>query len=680
MNKTVLQLEYSSWWIPLLILIAIGLSYWLYSGKKGPWSKEKNTFLLLVRSLSTFLVLFLFLRPSLELITNEILAPTITIALDNSQSITQRGVATADQIWKKITALQAQLEQDGINTSVISFDKNSDSIRFSHKESNLDQLIRKATEYQPSNAHLAATILISDGIYTKGVSPEYKTYKKPIYAVGIGDTVPPKDISISRIAFNKTSYSGNITPLKVEVEQNGFYDQPVTVTLKEAGKVLQEKKLILSNSRQELDFQLNAAEAGLRNIEVYVSPLENEENAQNNQQHAVIDVIDSRKKIVLAASSPHPDIRAIKSSLEQTDTYQVDLFIPSIGKVNLDGPYDAAIFIGESENLLDASKLGSPGKWYILGESDIPLDNVKYLSIQRRSGRPDQVSGAFNSNFSKFSIDDVGVFENYPPINVPYGDYSLSGPAEVLLYQQIGSIKTDKPLMVFFDDSNSKSAVLVGQNIWKWQLQEAAINDNSDQFDAWIVKTIQFLSTNSQKTRFRFEPRKTTFSNSQSIIFDVEQYNDIYERVYGNQISIKISREDSSSTDQVFQFKDAPGRTVFTAPNLPSGTYTYSADVQMGNKTFAEGGIFIVRDVNPEFVNLTADHTLLRKMSQSNNASFAHFNEVEDLLEVIRSKDFKPKIKSDSTFKKLIGEWWYYTIILSLFSAEFILRRYWGGY
>ena len=67
-------------------------------------------------------------------------------------------------------------------------------------------------------------------------------------------------------------------------------------------------------------------------------------------------------------------------------------------------------------------------------------------------------------------MDEVKVFEEYPPIEVPFGNYEISGPVEVLMYQKLGSVTTTNPLMIVFDDGTEKSAVLLGQNIWKWNI------------------------------------------------------------------------------------------------------------------------------------------------------------------------------------------------------------------
>ena len=102
--------------------------------------------------------------------------------------------------------------------------------------------------------------------------------------------------------------------------------------------------------------------------------------------------------------------------------------------------------------------------------------------------------------------------------------------------------------------------------------------------------------------------------------------------------------------------------------------------MEIGDKTFTEQGEFLVENINPEYLNLTADHRMLRNLSAKTNGTFVHFSELENLQEAIAEKDFKPIMKSEEDTLSLLGSFWYFLTIFLLFSAEWMLRRYWGGY
>ncbi|MEO1256371.1 MAG: hypothetical protein AAFY41_15990, partial [Bacteroidota bacterium] len=115
-------------------------------------------------------------------------------------------------------------------------------------------------------------------------------------------------------------------------------------------------------------------------------------------------------------------------------------------------------------------------------------------------------------------------------------------------------------------------------------------------------------------------------------------------------------------------------------PFLKPGIYKYEATTEIGDQKFQDRGEFAIQEINPEFLTLTANHLMLKNLSRKSGGSYRHFSEAEKLIDDIISKNFKSRIKSEETMFPLHETWWYYFIIFSLFSAEWFLRRYWGGY
>ncbi|WP_421763390.1 hypothetical protein [Ekhidna sp.] len=676
MNRSFLQLEYSGWWILLIVIAAVLLSYMLYSKKNTPWNKTQNWILATIRFLAILSVSILLLSPAIRQITNTVEKPIVAIALDNSESIVARGTSE-DSIKYSINQIKESLEELELDVPIITF---NDSINFSSPTSNLSKLVKKV-EDQLEGQHLSTILLATDGIYNRGSSPLYKNYLKPVVSLGLGDTLSPRDISISRTLYNRITYKGNETPIRLEVKQKGYDNREVLMQLRENGKVLDKQKIQLKNSLQEVEFTVKSENEGLRRLVASITQITDESTFENNKANVFMEVIDGRKKVLIVANAPHPDIKAIRSTLEETGNYQTEVYIPEINDQKPNEVYDVVIFHGAFTSGINFIPKENPGIWYIISnESSITSinKNLPFLNIERRGSQPDKVAGSFNQNFSKFKIEDVSAFEEYPPVQVPFGDYSISGPTEILMYQKLGNIITQKPLMTVYDDGASKTAVLLGQNIWQWKLQESAINKNSNQFDNLITKTIQFLSVKNDKKQFRFSVRKRNITDTEPPLFDVEVYNDIYERIYNNKIAITITPEGGES--QNFTFTDSEFNSVFRSPSLPPGIYRFSASVNIGDKTYTDRGEFSVQNINPEYLDLTADHQLLRNISKKSGGKYFHLNERGELINYLKTKDLKSKIKSEENLIPLYQAWWWYLIIFLLFSSEWFLRKFWGGY
>ncbi|MEM0939137.1 MAG: hypothetical protein AAF600_03935 [Bacteroidota bacterium] len=677
MTRNLFQLEYSAWWVILILLISTALSYFLYSKRNIPWNIAQNWVLFGIRLLGIFFILLLFLEPSIKKVVNTVKNPIIFLALDNSQSVIARN-ADSITIKEKINFLEKELLDQGVEVKTILL-SDADSIVFDHRTSRLSDLFASIDNSDVEN-HVA-TILLTDGIYNRGSSPLYRNYLEPVFTVGMGDTIPPKDISISRTRYNKVTYKGNETPLRFEINQQGYTGKNTSIALIENGKQIAIKNLKLHADIQEVEFLISSNEEGLRHL-VGSIPVENDESTEeNNRTDIFLEVIDGKQKILIVASAPHPDIKAIRRALDETDSYSTELYIPSIADEKPRNIYDVVVYHGAFNSGISYAPMEQPGRWFILNsESMITSINksLPYIKIKTRGGQPDKVTGSFNQNFSKFTIENTEIFEEYPPIEVPYGDYFVTGSSEILMYQKLGSVLTNKPLMVFNEDGSQKSAVLIGENIWKWKLREAAINDNSLQFDNFITKTVQFLSVKNDKKQFRFKSRSSTFSDSEPVLFDVEVYNDIYERIYENAIDISIIDENKES--QSYEFTDSELNNTFRAPSLSPGVYRYTASVKVGESTFKENGEFLVENINSEYLNLTANHRLLKNLSFKTDGQFIHYDEIERLPEIMKTQNYKPILTSNEDYQELAKIWWYFLIIFVLFSIEWFLRRYWGGY
>lgn len=679
MQKNLLQLDQSGWWILLIIIASVGLTWFLYSIRNPAWSAKQNWVLAVVRFASIFLALSLLLEPFINQTITRTEKPIVALAIDNSQSVMARA-SDSVQFRSVIQSLTENLQNENIEVRTFNLDK-ADSLRFDHPTTNLSSLQQNVANAMEGR-NWVGTVLLSDGIFNNGSSPIYRQYPVPQFTIGLGDTIPPKDINISRVLYNRVTFKGNETPIKFEITQNGFDGQEVTFNLRENGTTVDKQTFKLNRQIQELEFVVKSEEEGLRRMEITTTVLNGEFVAENNRSPIFMEVIDGRQKVLVVASAPHPDIKAIRSVLLSTDNYQVDLYTPSLGDERPTDIYDVVIYHGAFSGRIPFTPKENPGLWYILGErSSLNQLNssVPFFSIRRRGSQTDNVTASFNQTFSKFSLPDSrGIFDDYPPISIPFGEYTLSGPTEVLLYQRVGSIATRKPLFAFYDDGSQKGAILAGQNIWKWKLQESAVNGNSNLFRDIVTKTIQFLSVKNDKQQFRFRSRGNNFSNLQSVLFDSEVYNDIYERTYGNRISLTITSADSEA--QEFEFIDSEYNSSFSVPALPSGIYTYRASVRLGEKSFTDRGQFLVEEINREYLNLTADHNLLKNLSERTGGEYTHYAQTDLLIDKLRARDFKSIVKSSESYFPLIQSRWMLLTILLLFSGEWFLRKYWGGY
>ena len=91
--------------------------------------------------------------------------------------------------------------------------------------------------------------------------------------------------------------------------------------------------------------------------------------------------------------------------------------------------------------------------------------------------------------------------------------------------------------------------------------------------------------------------------------------------------------------------------------------------------------MFIVKEVNVEWLNVTANHRLLRNMSQNTNGEFFLPNQLNDLkTNTLNRDDIVTVVYKEKSFKDLIDYKWLFFVIILLLSVEWFIRKYNGAY
>ncbi len=673
MNRNLFDFGLPAWWILPAVLVAVGLSYWLYTKPGVPWNKNQNLVLGTLRFLVVLLILLLFLNPLIRSITNEVERPIVVIGVDNSSSL--QSVHSAEQL-QQLTEQLAQLKEtleDDKEYQVELMSISGDSLSFVAPFTDLSNFFKEVeNEYLGKN--VAAVVLASDGIYNRGVSPAYRTFGYPVYTLGLGDTIPRRDVAIREVKHNSVAYSGNEFPFRVELTSTGYDDRSFEVEIKKDGRLLVSEKGNLQPAGNTLTFFLTADQTGLQHYTITVTQFEGEVTFTNNRYDVFIDVLESKKNVRIAAKSPHPDMRAIRSVLEETGNYEVFIDMPGMQKPVQERSFDVQIVFDDTDPI---GKKG--GVWRIVNDpTRDALAKVPFLRIDVQ-GRPDKVIPVYNGQFTKFKLNrQTDRLKRFPPLSVPFGEYRLTGPAEILLYQQVGSVSTEKPLLAVFDNGNERQAVLLGAGIWQWKLQEAARFDDEFVFHELVQKLVQYLSIVNDKQQFRVSRGREVFTDGDVVFFDVEIYDDIFQPLEGQAYSIEIIDAEGQSRrfDFIFGAENKSARTV----TFGSGTYRYKATTTVGEKRLTTSGEFVVNALQLEQRSLTADHDLLRQLSQKSNGMYAHVAEYATLQDALVAAQFQGIIRSDTSRTPFIKLMWVLVLIASLLSVEWILRKFWGAY
>lgn len=685
-----IELEYSYWLVPVCIVLAGIISFLLYS-KKAPWNQLTNKVLALLRFVLAFGLFFLLLNPLLKQFVKTTEKPKIVISLDNSRSMNH----IVDSLEMNNTRLALRTLEDRLLGRGYAVDKMAgdqsidsfDSLRFDKEKTDLTGWIRNV-ESKYENQNVVGMYVVSDGNFNTGIAPSYASFDVPIFTIGVGDTTQVKDIELLDIQFNKIVYQGNKFPVQLDIMNHGYNSSNTAVSLYRSGKKVISKQCELKNGLSQVFFELDADYEGLQKYLVKVDPLPDEQITENNFRSMYFDVIDGKQKIVIVAPAPHPDLKTLRVIIEKNKNYEVELVTSNIEKLQ-NTKFDLAIVhtpndrLNRTANFITKLKNAQVPIMYIMGASTVVRNFSKAeqsLSLNQNGSQRDNINGAFNNEFNLFSLPSFTNerLEQFIPLSVPYGDVRLNETAQVLLYQKVGSVVTNKPL-VYVDESNGqKVAVWLADGMWQWRQQEFAINDNSQVIDAVIANLVKFMSTKTDKRKFKFYPKKNEYTTQERVVFDTEIYNEVYERVYDVEISVKLT--DEAGDNKSYTFVPSSNYSVLEIANLKEGIYKYEAVATLGGKDEKVRGSLIVKELKLEEMVQKANFDVLDNMATNSQGHFFTLSEVPEMMNQIDQMNHTGVLHQEEQNLSIINVYWILLLIILLVSSEWFIRKYNGGY
>jgi hypothetical protein len=196
--------------------------------------------------------------------------------------------------------------------------------------------------------------------------------------------------------------------------------------------------------------------------------------------------------------------------------------------------------------------------------------------------------------------------------------------------------------------------------------------------DELMQKVLQLISVKEDRRKLRVYPIRNEFIAGETVSFETELYNDIYERLYDMPVKLELTNERDVTRTYTFTPTEASSR--FDISRLPDGLYRYRATASVNKRTEQSVGQFVVRDVQLEALNTTADHAMLRQLAQQTGGRFYNAASAGAIGSDIAKRDTPDRLSTTETLSELINWRWLFFVLLGLAGIEWAVRKYNGGY
>ncbi|MDD2634432.1 MAG: hypothetical protein PHW82_02920 [Bacteroidales bacterium] len=688
--------EYPYYLIIVAVIVAAAISFFLYYQDKTfkdleVWKKWTMTSL---RFVFVLIILLLLLSPVIKTKGLIIQKPVIVVAQDNSSSLllNKDSVFYQNQYKTNLDKLITALG-DNYDVRYLQFSETTENdslLNFSGKMSDVSSVFPEVVA-RYAGMNLGAVILATDGIYNKGINPIYsKNLDFPVYSIAMGDTVSQKDLVIDNLVHNKIAFLGNKFPLRIYISAEKCNEQKAKLTISRNDKIIYSSDIDIpkDGSINTIDIDLDADKLGVQKYDVKIEHLENEISYANNESVFVINVIDNRNKILLLANAPHPDNGAISFAIKDNPDFEIHTefiadFNGSVTDYDLVVLHQLPSVHNNINSIISEIDKNSIPALFILGKAtDLKnLNNLdKGLQINALSSNADDAQAFFNQDFVSFSLsfDEKEFFDGMYALKVVFGDYKTLADVKVLLYQKINGIKTDKPLIMFSEQNGVKTGFITGEGIWRWRIDDYRKNTSHDNYKMLINRVFQYMIVKKIQDKLLVESAQV-FSENQNVVFTAEFYNEAYELVNG--LGVKMSLVDNNDKEYNYFFGNQGDAYRLDIGRIPAGEYSYVVESDFDNKTYTAKGKIIVKSINIEALNTTANHIVLERLAEQTGGKVFYPHNMDEIPVSIKSNsEISSLAYEKEKLYTLTDLFFLFFLIIAFAGTEWSLRKYWGGY
>ena len=658
--------------------LLVALFQYLYKAKK----RKLNPVFACLRFITLFAVALLIINPKFEKVTLQNEKPNLVVAVDNSESVAYLGHSERTNALVK-NIKENTLLNEKFDVQLFSFDRALspiDSLDFSTSQTDLATLFKELKQVYKDKT--APTVLISDGNQTLGNDYQFiaEQYEQPIYPVILGDTVKYSDLKIQQLNVNKYAYLKNQFPVEIIAVYNGNNNVNSQLTISKNGGVVFRRNLNFSNENNShtVTANLPANSVGTQSYVVSIAPQNTEKNKTNNGKPFAIEVIDQKTSIAIISAIAHPDIGAIKKSIESSEQRSVAILSPA-EFINNPNEYQAVILYQpvsafepvydylNSNNLNRFTITGSHTDWYFVNRIQDNYD-------QEITGQLEDYQASLNNNFTTFIVNDIA-FDDFPPLRTEFGELSFNIPYETLCYKRINNNIIDEPLMATFENTNYREAILFGEGMWRWRAQSYLNMDSFQEFDDFFGKAIQYITSNKRRTRLVVN-YESFYNGSSDVQITAQFFNKNYE--FDNKASLTISLKNTVNQEiTAFPFVLKQNAYELDLSNFPAGDYDFTVSANDGEVAYS--GHLKILDFNVEEQFLNANVTKLQDIATNSSGASYFINNPQLLFDnLTRDQRFVTVQRSIKNVVPLIDIKILLVLIALCLAIEWFLRKYNG--
>ncbi len=708
------SLGYSPILLLLSLLIAGGLTFWMYQTAAHTVTGWQRRGMMGLRFFALAILLFLLMEPIWQRITEHSQPPVLAVLLDNSLSLSDQSADDEDdprhfpdQVRSIVDALPAidgefRFFSFGSEVNSLGSDASSASGALSFDEERTDiSAGLQGVRDRLSTDNLQGVLVVSDGLYNTGRNPlnVAERYPHAIHTVVVGDTTEQRDVLVQRASTNEIAYVDVEQPVEATIRATGARAETVTVSLRDGDAILDEESITLpeGNGERTVSLSFTPSEEGLKQLDVVVSGIEAQITDRNNRRSVGTQVLERRRQVLLVSGGPTPTMGAVRRVLEADEDVEVQTFTQRTATSFYEGDLPETLDEKSLVILLGfPSSATSPELVDRLQQA--VEDGLPLLYIHSRHGALDQVATtlgdwlpvsldtASGSQEARVEVtaagrghsvleglsDEIAAMDRLPPLRAAGGTWEETPDARTLL-ELAGE---NQPLLTVRSRAGHRSATWLGSNLWDWFTLPEELAELDALAPTLTSNLVEWLATDEDDRLVRVSPTELEFTGSESVTFEGEVYNESLNPV--SDATVRLEIEDQAGDTFPYTMEAlGNGQYRLDAGTLPEGRYSYRATATRDETEFGtDAGNFQVEQSVLEFLQTRADAPFMRQLANRSGGTFFIPEDVERLADILdEDSGFSAKEQTLRTETPLWHLPWLMLLAVLLLAAEWAWRK-----
>jgi len=703
-----------------LFILALLFAILTYRHTFPPLSKRKKALLLGLRIIALFSLFLVLSEPILTIARRHVQKPFIALLLDTSRSMDLKGIdikrieelqnLLKNDIFEKISS-EAELKSFGFADSLIPLDLKERLPDSLGDATAIGEAI-ELTEEKLKEKNLVGIVILSDGANNLGKDPVLvaRSSNIPIYTCGVGEYIPPKDISLERIIYNDIAYVGDQIPIQVDISQTGFDQLKIPVSIKEKKSTLTQQNLSLgkSGATQTVDLTITPEEAGLHQYDLTIPVLKEESIKENNRRSFTIKVLKSKIKILLITGSLNWEYTFLKRTLERDKNINLQTLVygkkrqPILGRFPQGekqlSSFDILIFIdpprfilkGHKKEIEDFVKSFGGSALFLLGKEF--MDTHGFMEISSLLPfNPSGKSITFSPANLNLKLTEEGKLHPVTRLveNIEENENIWSDLPPFLGVAVLGSVTKDannlagfrnplnpdifSPGIVVRNYGKGKVMAITVTPFWRWDFLLWGIGKDSQIYQTFWNNSVRWLVVREDMDLINVFTDKKIYKGGEKIAFKAKIFDQNYQKIGDASVVVNIKGDALPDSEVVNLSLGELGDYTATLRALPPGKYLFKGEVfRNGKKLGTKKGEFLVEEYSVEDSDLKTDFDLLKRIAEVSGGKYYEKDQIENL-----TGDLKLVEKEEQKKKEI--QLWNHPLLLAIFvlclSIEWAIRK-----